>query len=348
MKNKIIKVLIKWISCIGISLFMCILFNKLLDLKLDRDNIMSLSTTITFIPISLIALILGRIDSTILGTPLKLYLHEKTNYFIDIYTSILLFLTNLLIYIIIKPNIIPDRIYNGLFISVFCTTTILILLCIYKTINIVIYGDDYRRENIEQNLLDIKYLCEKNEKEEIFKIIYNITLETKEYINKYDFIRYNKNIAFLVKMILNISEAIREKQVDDKSLLRSIEFKLMQSIKEIAKCTNNNAIGAKELILIIDNQIVDKKLLRKTEKYIEEIIYHFKSITKESSKEYMNQYLFRYNSNELISDYMKLDQINDENLRVIYSKYLANIFKELYQDTVDIIDKSENIDARNN
>lgn len=69
---------------------------------------------------------------------------------------------------------------------------VVIIYCIYKTIKIIVSGNDYNRDELEISLLNIRNLFKDEDK---FKTrINNIILETEQYVKKYDLIRYDKNV----------------------------------------------------------------------------------------------------------------------------------------------------------
>lgn len=68
-----------------IAFLISLILSRILNYTINIEQLLSISTTVTFVAISLVLLILGKMDDTILGKTLREYLYENTNYFYSIY-----------------------------------------------------------------------------------------------------------------------------------------------------------------------------------------------------------------------------------------------------------------------
>lgn len=76
-----------------IAFLISLILSRILNYTINIEQLLSISTTVTFVAISLVSLILGKMDDTILGKTLREYLYENTNYFYSIYIAIILFIS---------------------------------------------------------------------------------------------------------------------------------------------------------------------------------------------------------------------------------------------------------------
>lgn len=76
-----------------IAFLISLILSRILNYTINIEQLLSISTTVTFVAISLVLLILGKMDDTILGKTLREYLYENTNYFYSIYIAIILFIS---------------------------------------------------------------------------------------------------------------------------------------------------------------------------------------------------------------------------------------------------------------